>query len=154
MSIVFPKGKAEIEANLTPMIDVTFLLIVFFVLVSQIVDLESVEMELPRPADPATELATDENRSVLNVLPGQEGLSNGYIFGNRLYATDTAGITSLTAAIARVYETNPAIYLNLRADRSTDYRWVEPVLRAVSGAARAAGTTPRINLVVVREEDP
>ena len=47
MSSVFKRGNAKIEANLTPMIDVTFLLIVFFVLVSQIVEVENVPMSLP-----------------------------------------------------------------------------------------------------------
>ena len=44
MSTVYRRGPAAIEANLTPMIDMTFLLIVFFVLVSQISELEVVEM--------------------------------------------------------------------------------------------------------------
>ena len=43
------RDRPPVAANLTPMIDVTFLLIVFFVVVSQIVEVENVEMELPRP---------------------------------------------------------------------------------------------------------
>ncbi len=51
MSAVFKRGNAEVRANLTPMIDVTFLLIVVFVLVSEIVEAESVEMKLPVPVE-------------------------------------------------------------------------------------------------------
>ena len=40
-------ASARIEANLTPMIDVSFLLIVFFVLVSRISGGERTPMELP-----------------------------------------------------------------------------------------------------------
>ena len=46
MSAVFKRGRAEVHANLTSLIDVTFLLIVFFVLVSQIVDAEN-DCQLP-----------------------------------------------------------------------------------------------------------
>jgi biopolymer transport protein ExbD len=42
VSLIYRRGPAQISANLTPMIDVTFLLIVFFVLVSQIVEVENV----------------------------------------------------------------------------------------------------------------
>ena len=38
---------SAINANMTPMIDVTFLLIVFFVAVSQIVDRDLVPLDLP-----------------------------------------------------------------------------------------------------------
>ena len=56
MPRIHKRGPAEIHANLTPMIDVTFLLIVFFVLVSQIVEVENVEIESARArVDPVTE---------------------------------------------------------------------------------------------------
>ena len=77
MSAIHRKGLARIEANLTPMIDMTFLLIVFFVLVSRIVDLESADMDLPHPRDPASEPASEENRAVLNVMPGPLGGTSG-----------------------------------------------------------------------------
>ena len=40
--------SAEIEANLTPMIDVTFLLVVFFALVSGITSRDQIAMQLAR----------------------------------------------------------------------------------------------------------
>ena len=53
-----------------------------------------------------------------------------------------------------MYQQNPALGVNLRADRRTDYRWVEPVFQAVSAAARLSGRDDvkgRVNLVVVKE---
>ena len=55
VSKIHKRGTAELHANLTPMIDVVFLLIVFFVLVSQIVEVENVEMRLPELVEPATQ---------------------------------------------------------------------------------------------------
>ncbi len=150
-----PKPRTNIEANLTPMIDVTFLLIIFFVLVSQIVEVESVQMALPAPQEPASRLAGDEHRAVINVIPASGGKASGYRLGNRTYAANTRGLEQMTAALSARYQDNPALSVNLRADRSTHYQWVEPAMEAVSTAARRAGhpqPAPRINLVVVRED--
>lgn len=144
-----------IAANLTPMIDVTFLLIVFFVLVSQIVEVENVDLDLPRPEAAATELPGEQARVVINVLPGAGGEAVGYRMGNRRYVADTGGLESLARSLAAMYRENPALGVNLRADRRTDYRWVEPVFQAVSSAARLSGRDEvrgRVNLVVVKED--
>ncbi len=144
-----------IAANLTPMIDVVFLLIVFFVVVSQIVEVENVDLDLPRPQDAASELPGEQPRIVINVLPGPDGLAGGYRMAQRRYPADTAGMESLAHSLAALYRENPALGVNLRADRSTHYRWVEPVLQAVSTAARLSGRDDvrgRVNLVVVRED--
>ena len=55
-------------ANLTPMIDMTFLLVVFFVLVSRITAVEQVPMELPVPRDPAAGAADEAPRIVVNLV--------------------------------------------------------------------------------------
>ena len=55
----------------------------------------------------------------------------------------------------RLYSGNPSLRINLRADRDTQYEWIEPVLRAISlaaGRSGEGGITARVNLVVVREE--
>ena len=155
MSIACKRGPAQIEANLTPMIDVTFLLIVFFVLVSQIVELENVDLQLPAPTDPMSELAGDEQRAVVNVVPRPGGDILEYRLGGQSYAADRHGIAAMTARLASMYRNNPGLSVNLRADAGTHYRWVEPVMQAVSTAALQSGremAAARVNLVVVREE--
>ena len=143
------------QANLTPMIDVTFLLIVFFVLVSQIVEVENVEMTLPELVEPASDLPGEEQRAVINVVPGPEGTALEYRVGGRAFAIDAAGRELMTQHLSGLLAANPALRVNLRADQRTHYQWVEPVLAAVSGAAgrlEDIALTPRVNLVVVREE--
>ena len=155
MSAVFRRGRAEVEANLTPMIDVAFLLIVFFVVVSQIVEVQSVQLDLPTPQDPASERPGEEQRAVINVIPAAGGTTLGYRLGSRVFAADTQGIEAMTAELAALYQRNPTLHINLRADRTTHYEWVEPALQAVSAAARLSGrpdVIARINLVVVRED--
>ena len=77
-----------IAANLTPMIDVTFLLIIFFVLVSQIVEVENADLDLPRPEEAASELPGDQSRIVINVLRGAGGDAVGYRMSNQRYMAE------------------------------------------------------------------
>ncbi|MCP3905525.1 MAG: biopolymer transporter ExbD [Planctomycetes bacterium] len=155
MSEIHRRGPAQIHANLTPMIDVTFLLIVFFVLVSQIVEVENVELALPELADPATMLPGDEQRSVINVVPAFSGGASEVRVGGASFAAGDEGVEALTRHLAGLLAANPSLRLNLRADQHTQYEWVQPVLQAVSGAAARVddpAARARINLVVLRED--
>ncbi|MHC5023650.1 MAG: ExbD/TolR family protein [Planctomycetota bacterium] len=155
MSVVYRRGRAAFEANLTPMIDVTFLLIVFFVLVSQIVEVESVPLKLPEPVEPRSERIGDEQRVVINVMPGPGGEAAGYRLGRRDFDAGPIGLARLTEALADLYARNPTVNINLRADQDTEYAWVGPAMQAVADAAVRAPGGPydaRLNVVVVRED--
>ncbi|MFM1805023.1 MAG: hypothetical protein RL136_1902 [Planctomycetota bacterium] len=143
-----------ISANLTPMIDIAFLLTVFFVLVSRISDAEQVELALPTVREGAAERAEDEARIVLNVLPGEHGAALGYAAGNARFDATPEGMEALARFLADGYRRNPRLAVQLRADRATHYAWVEPAMRAATTGARLAGgdALPRLDLVV--REDP
>ena len=53
--------------NMTPMIDVVFLLIIFFMLVSQFSSAENVEVELPEPERSQAIEATVPEKLILNI---------------------------------------------------------------------------------------
>ena len=144
---------AVIEANLTPMIDVTFLLIVFFTLVSGIADNERVDMSLARVEAGATAQADEESRVMLNVIPAANGQIGGYLLAGKAFAATPDGIAQLADALADGYRRNPNLAVNLRADRDTMYEWIEPAMRATTTAASLAGggALPRLNLVVIEE---
>ncbi len=142
------KQPARVHANLTPLIDVTFLLIVFFVLVAQITNSQIVdEIKLPEPENavsiepPATELS----RLTLNVLP-QPNTANSnaaYRLGSQDYPATPRGKGDLTAALTFARQKNPEITIDLRADKSTPYARIFPALNSIS----KAGIT-RLNLLV------
>lgn len=148
--------NAEVEANLTPMIDVSFLLIIFFVLVSRIGDAEQAELAVPMVRAGAAVRAEDDGRVVLNVVPGVDGASAGYQLGSTMFEATPAGIAEMAEAIAEGYRRNSNLAVRLRADRATRYQWVEPAMRAVSTAARLAGggALPRLDLVVEERIEP
>ncbi|HWB18888.1 MAG TPA: biopolymer transporter ExbD [Phycisphaerales bacterium] len=154
MSRLYERGPAEIRGNMTPMIDMTFLLIVFFVLVSRIISAERVKMELPRPVEAHTEAVTESQRTVINVLPGENGNIRGYRLGSVDYSADAAGRTEMMQRLTELYQRNPNMRVNLRADRASQYEYVQPALELVSAAARNAGNAAgaaHVNLVVVPE---
>jgi len=152
------RGPAEVRANMTPMIDVTFLLIVFFVLVSQIVESESVDMELPRLVEPATLPPGEDQRLVVNIVPGPAGSVLEYRVGALAFAPGAQATQQLERHLTPLLAAQPTLRINLRADARTQYRHVHPVVEAVSGAAALAAessgkaVTPRLQLVIVPEE--
>jgi len=150
---VHARGPAAIEANLTPMIDMTFLLVVFFVLVSQISEVEVVEMQLPKPVPSASGPPPEETRSVLNVVPGEEGQALGYRLNGNDYPLGSRGVDALEEELARLYAANPDLRINLRADRRTQQQFIDPVLDAITSAAGSSKRTDpaRVNLVVMTE---
>ena len=153
------RGPAEVRANMTPMIDVTFLLIVFFVLVSQIVESESVDMELPTLVQPATLPPGDEQRIVINVVPGAFGSVSEYRVGAHAIAPGPGAASALQRHLAPLLARQPTLRINLRADARTHYEYVHPVVEAVSAAATTAARSsgrdvmPRLQLVIVPEEN-
>ena len=76
-----------LNANMTPMIDVTFLLIVFFVVVSQIVDRDVIPLDLPTPNDARATVSESENRMVINVVPLDNGEVAGIVVGDHTIAS-------------------------------------------------------------------
>src|SRR5690606_35390103 len=96
----------------------------------------------------------DDQRIIINVMPGMGGEASGYRIGGDEFPVDPSGLAALTQRLAAAYRINPAVNVNVRADRNTHFEHVEPVMRAVSAAARASGqpiAAARVNLVVVKE---
>ena len=69
MSNVTKRGAVKPTLNITPLIDVVFLLIVFFLLVNNIVTDEVPELKLPELEKPETRQNADENRIIINIIP-------------------------------------------------------------------------------------
>ncbi len=146
------RRPTEINANLTPMIDVVFLLIVFFVLVSRLVDFDSVAMDLPRPVDAATVRPEDESRLVINVIPGPDGSALGYKMQAWLVDASPAGARELVGVVHDQLIRQPKTAISLRADRATRYRYVSSLMTALAEMDQTDLAAPvRLNLVIINE---
>lgn len=146
--------RVKTGANLTPMIDMTFLLVVFFILVSRITSVEQVPLELPSPINPAANPAPEAPRIVVNVPADEEGRPMGAMFDQRVYSLDPSGLGELANTVAGRLESIPELQVNLRADRRLRYDVVEPVMDALARAGGLAGRREgvRVNLVIQTEE--
>lgn len=147
------RGPVRISANLTPMIDMTFLLIVFFILVTRYSDVTRLAMLLPRPQSPASAPAEEKRRVTVNIVPREDRPQTvgRIVAAGREHPPDGDGRQALSLQIAELFQNSPQLRLNVRADRRIEYRFIEPVLRAIADGAGRAGASPRVNLVVVRE---
>ncbi|MCY2931124.1 MAG: biopolymer transporter ExbD [Planctomycetota bacterium] len=63
------KGGAALNINLTPMIDCTMLLVIFFLLTTEIASSNFTALDLPKPTNPIAKPLDTANRVVINVLP-------------------------------------------------------------------------------------
>lgn len=142
------RGFAGIQANLTPLIDLTFLLVIFFVLVLRISGAERIPLALPEPEEPVSEVPQDERRIVVSVVPDAADPTRATIqAGGRLFTLDPEGIDEFLAFTATARAAAPDSFLNVRADASLPYSTVRPVLEAI---ADSGGTPPKVQLVVRR----
>lgn len=147
-SKVYERGAAGVGANMTPMIDVVFLLIIFFMLVSQIQRARLVELELPEIRDAAAGIAPRESVVVINVVPEARG-GAPYRLGTMEFDDDRSGVEGLTRQLVRERERGGEVVVLVRADRTERYERVHPVLGAVSDA----GLT-RVHLLTLSEDQP
>lgn len=159
MSKVFKRGASTPEMNMTPLIDVTFQLIIFFMLVNNIIAEEAVEMLVPELANPQTRELGEGDRVTVNVAPlsmdladrrpaplNLPGEASFVQIGQVQYALeDLEGIrASLSEARAR----NAEVEIVLRADAALYYRSVAPVMEAISAAQISS-----VNLVALLPND-
>ncbi|MFG0292262.1 MAG: ExbD/TolR family protein [Phycisphaerales bacterium JB065] len=145
-SRVYQRGATGVSANMTPMIDVVFLLIIFFMLVSQIQRARLVELTLPEIEDAATDTPARDSVVVVNVVP--EGRDSApYRLGSLEFDNTRDGLDALVRQLARERERDSATIVLVRADRTEPYERVHPVLQAVSDA----GLT-RVQLLTLAED--
>ena len=127
------------------MIDVTFLLIVFFVVVSQIVDRDSVAMDLPAPENAASGIPEEATKVVVQVVPGENGSVSGFVVaGHSVGSTEFDALTS----IVNTHLQGGASDVHIRADKATKYMYVHETIESI----RSTGATPRLQLIVHGEE--
>lgn len=126
MKFVRRTADREPSVNLTPLIDIVFLLLIFFMVSSRFIDEHDLPLELPGAS--TAERVADENPLVLAVT----SRGNYRLAGQRL--TESELVASLEALKAQY----PERALRLRADGRARHASVVAALdaAAVSGFAR------------------
>jgi len=125
MSKAARRLASSISFNMTPMIDIVFLLIIFFMTASALTSLQSVrEVELPEAREARSPRRVPPNRITVTVVP-----SGAYVVtGEELDLAGLRRVLQTEARVARVAGQPPPAVL-LRADRNARYRALRLVMR-------------------------
>jgi biopolymer transport protein ExbD len=110
------------EMNMTPMIDIVFLLIVFFMTVTQVSEVNRTRLELPRLAG-----AEDQTRSTLTVNVDASG--QVIVSGRQVSVADLLNYVSVE--LGKVGDDPDRLTVVLRADERGDCRTVNKVVTAL-----------------------
>ncbi|HNO80189.1 MAG TPA: biopolymer transporter ExbD [Phycisphaerae bacterium] len=127
------REKSNITFNMAPMIDVVFLLIIFFMLVSTFASAENIPMELPNPDRSLAENVKIVDRVVINCRtapPTVEGEPGGALYSvgpNRPESLD-----SISNRLAAAHAANPKLKVIIRADKRLRYELVRAVMSIVA----------------------
>ena len=149
-SSMYQRGPVKVQANLTPLIDVVFLLITFFLLVAQIQRTRLERMELPRLPTAETSATAPDDAIVVNIRPlGPDGEARGYRFGSQAFEESPAGLRELVDALKSDASVRGEPRVLVRASRTEAYERVHPVLSTIA----QAGLTS-VHLVTIDEAAP
>lgn len=126
----------DIGFNITPMIDMTFLLLIFFMVTSKL-SKEQRRMNIALPAASAAVLPTDEsNRDIINLD------DKGVLFvGDRAMSDE-----QMKAYLEERFRINPPLKIYLRADKASAGKRIREFVKmaAESGAIHVIfGTHPK-----------
>jgi biopolymer transport protein ExbD len=131
-----PSGlsRAGLGFNMTPMIDVVFLLIIFFLLSSHLAQQEvQLELDLPRAASGQSPDKQEIRRIVINVLPDGRAGKRIMVGGRLMGGQQLAQLIDYESRRAR-RDTQGVpggqLEVRIRADRKVPYHVVEPLLLA------------------------
>ena len=126
MRVPLTSNRQSVGLNLTPMIDVVFLLIVFFLLSTHLVQQEShMELNLPTAASGHEPPAESPPRVTVNLLPD----------GQIMLGNTEAPLDEVARRLQFERErTSGDLEVRIRADRTLPYGAVEPILLACAEA--------------------
>ena len=131
---------SEVGFNMTPMIDIVFQLIIFFLVSSHLVKQEA-QLKLPLPAADSGQKIADDDKPHLTV--------NVLADGTLLFAGRQVAAAELAPRLSeRIADLGKDVEVRIRGDRAVAYRHVEPIMLA---CARAG--IWNVTYAVYRKED-
>jgi len=118
--------------NITPLVDIVFQLIVFFMVVSQVVSGHNESMRVPDPDRSQADKQSADKYTVVNLFASAGG-TVGKIKVNATILPNIPALTDLLLRHSEQFKGNKTKLL-VRADQQIQYRYVRQVLQAISNA--------------------
>ncbi len=148
------------EMNMTPLIDVTFQLIIFFMLVNNVASSENIPMFVPKLEDPKTRDLGEITKVVVNIAPApftgmareSQPLNHSgtaqFVQIGALERIPLSNVQAITDSLKVEKAKDPKVEVLLRADAALFYDQVQPVMDAITAAG-----IETINLVALAEDE-
>ena len=133
--MVKKKGRIDIHIDMTPMVDVTMLLLTFFMLTTQFRPPQEAEVVLPSShsavklpeSDVMTVTVTKDNRIFLG-LDSQHLRSQVFGEENKLKSGIEVDKESLTNLLKQARMANPRLRTVVKGDKNTEYGLIEDIM--------------------------
>jgi biopolymer transport protein ExbD len=129
MKFKIPIEGGDDEINMAPMIDMVFLLLIFFMVASHLTALERVPVVLP-VADKAVVPKATRGRQLITIRAEDALKETATIYMN-LQAVD---IDQFATEIKKLHDADENLQVYLRADRFVKHRFVKAVMTACAEA--------------------
>jgi biopolymer transport protein ExbD len=130
---LFRARPRTITLNLTPLIDVVLVLIVFFLMTTTFVLSSGIKVELPQGE---TAQRTQDNEAIVLIAPD----------GSLFYQEARVDLQGLRAALGHAQQQRPGMRVVIKADKSVPHGQVVEVMdvaKTVGIERLAIGTTPK-----------
>ena len=119
------KSDEEIAVDMSPMIDLVFLLLIFFLVASQIVKIDKVPIEVPSAV--YAKVPEDETGRYIITVTEDDKMYVGV-------ASEEVTLEDLTARLMTEVELDPELRILIRADGNVRYRANEKIMEACAEA--------------------
>lgn len=123
MRLTKHKRRTTAGMNMTPMIDIVFLLIIFFMTVSQVSEINNERLELPK-----LQGSEDQKRTSLTVNVDQSG--DVVVSGNRITTSEL--LTFVSLELAKVGDNPDRLTVVIRGDKRGISKPVNRIVTALS----------------------
>jgi len=135
MRVATNLSRGSLGFNMTPMIDVVFLLIIFFLVSSHLAQQETqLELDLPQAKSGSRPEEDETRRVVVNVLPERKPEGRIMVGGRVMKEDELADLIRFEGeANRRLLQEDPKappLEVRIRCDRKVPYSVVEPIMIA------------------------
>lgn len=129
MKFKIPTEGGDDEINMAPMIDMVFLLLIFFMVASHLTSMERIAVPLP-VADKSRVPEEARDRQLISILALDDTGEEAYIFMN----LKQVSIEEFGTVIRGLYDADENFQVYLRADRRVKHKHIKAVMEACAQA--------------------
>jgi biopolymer transport protein ExbD len=129
MKFKIPLDQNDDEINMAPMIDMVFLLLIFFMVASHLADLQKVPVLLP-VADKATMPEETRDRQMVSILSEDESGETVKIFINM----QEMDLAQFKVTLQQLVGQDENLQIYLRADRRVLHKHIQTVMKSCAEA--------------------